>query len=109
MANNDKKKEIVIYFAPVWDCPECEAVNLADADVASDEDISDEKFESIMRESLNLDPWEDIPQDAKKSDLVRFPDVFFCHNCGTSFHSGPVKPLDGIDIPDGLGEGDLDI
>lgn len=93
-------KDIKVYLAPIWDCPACSACNLASASPATDEDLSDEEFEDIVRETRGLDVWQEIPDDVRKGDLVKFSNVFECSACGEVFVSD--KPfLDEDDFEGG--------
>lgn len=98
MDNPNDKKDIQVYFAPVWDCPSCGACNFAQASPATEDDLTNEEFEEIVRETMGLDTWQEIPDDVRKDDLVKFSNIFTCLSCSEIFVSdNPFGEVDGDD------------
>lgn len=71
-----------------WTCPNCQELNVSPL-----EQIPIEQYERAMRDFLELESWEELPEESKADpvDLLQIPEESQCPECKEVFR---LKPPD---------------
>lgn len=97
-----KPVKVDLFEAFAWFCPGCGHLNTMKM-VKEDPNkaVLDEKEEQAFKESLGLEPWEEVPEDIP-GNLVHIPYEVTCLHCRVVYATNPP------DMGEVLGEEDED-
>lgn len=68
-----------------WSCPECRHDNFL---AATPHNLPPEEAEALIREHLELEPWQQLPEDASPDCLLQAPEYVRCTGCRRKYPVG---------------------